>query len=86
MRKTVVQSLSLPTAVAEESKAVAKELGKTKSELFVEAIQAYLRLYRFRKLQAGFARARRGKRSVAGESEEQVNRLVHEYRREKKKA
>jgi CopG family transcriptional regulator/antitoxin EndoAI len=81
MRKTVVQSLSLPPDVAAESARVAKELGKPKSQLFLEAIQAHLRLYRFRKLQEK-VRPRKGALRIKGE--EQVERLVHDYRRAKK--
>ena len=81
MRKTIVQSLSLPTEIAAESARVAKELGKPRSTLFPEAIQAYLRLYRFRKLQEK-VKPRKGSRRI--KSEEQVDRLVHEYRRGKR--
>jgi len=82
MRKPVVSSLSLPLAVARESSAVAKELGKSRSELFKEAIEAYLRLYRFRKLQQTVAKAG-AKRGVSAEKD-QVDRVVHEYRRQKR--
>jgi metal-responsive CopG/Arc/MetJ family transcriptional regulator len=81
MRKTVVQSLSLPTEIAAESARVAKELGKSRSTLFVEAIRAYLRLYRFKKLQDK-VKPQRGYRRI--KSEEQVDRLVHDYRRGKR--
>ena len=67
MRKTVVSSLSLPFAVARESSAVAKDLGKSRSELFREAIEAYLRLYRFRKLQQNVTKAG-AKRGVSAET------------------
>lgn len=83
MRKTVVSSLSLPFALARESRAVAKELGKSRSELFREAIEAYLRLHRFRKLQQTVAKAG-AKRGVSVEKEDQVDRAVHEYRRQKR--
>ncbi len=84
MRKTVVSSLSLPFTVARESAAVAKELGKSRSELFREAIEAYLRLYRFRKLQQVVAKAGAKRGGAAAASEEQVDRVVHEYRRQKR--
>lgn len=83
MRKTVVSSLSLPFSVARESAAVAKELGKSRSELFREAIEAYLRLYRFRKLQASVAKAA-AKRGAAIANEDRVDRAVHEVRRAKR--
>jgi hypothetical protein len=81
MRKTIVQSLSLPTEIAAESARVAKELGKPRSTLFLEAIQAYLRLYRFKKLREK-VKPRKGYRRI--KSEEQVDRLVHDYRRGKR--
>jgi hypothetical protein len=81
MRKTIVQSLSLPTEIAAESARVAKELGKSRSTLFLEAIQAYLRLYRFRKLREE-VKPRKAYRRIKGE--EQVDRLVHDYRRGKR--
>ena len=59
-----------------------KELGKFRSELFREAIEAYLRLYRFRKLQQTVAKAG-AKRGVSAEKD-QVDRVVHEYRRQKR--
>jgi hypothetical protein len=81
MRKTVVQRLSLPTEIAAESARIAKELGKSRSTLFLEAIQAYLRLYRFKKLHEK-VKPRKGYRRI--KSEEQVDRLVHDYRRGKR--
>ena len=81
MRKTIVQSLSLPTEIAAESARVAKELGKSRSALLLDAIQAYLRLYRFKKLQEKVKPRRRPRRI---KSEEQVDRLMHDYRRGKR--
>jgi hypothetical protein len=78
MRKTIVQSLSLPTEIAAESARVAKELGKPRSMLFLEAIQAHLRFYRFRKLQEK-VQSRKGSRRV--KDEPRADRLVHDYRR-----
>jgi predicted nucleic acid-binding protein len=49
--------------IAAESARVAKELGKPRSTLFLEAIQAYLRLYRFRKLQEK-VKPRKGSRRI----------------------
>jgi len=80
MRKTVVSSLSLPSSLARESAAVAKELGKSRSELFRDAIEAYLRLYRFRKLQQSVTKAST-KRGGSVTNEDQVDRAVHELRR-----
>lgn len=81
MRRTVVASVSLLPELATDLSRVAKELGKARSEVFREALEAYLRLYRLRKLQGKLERsgAPRGARS-----EEDVERLVHEYRRRRR--
>ena len=81
MRRTVVSSVSLLPDLAKELGKVAKELGKPKSQVFREAVEAYLRLHRFRKLQATLAR-RGPVRGARGE--ESVERLVHDFRRAKK--
>lgn len=81
MRRTMVASVSLPAEIVRESAAVAKELGKSRSELVADAMKAYLSLHKFRKLQ-GKLQGGRTRLRVTGE--EQVDRLVHEYRREKK--
>jgi metal-responsive CopG/Arc/MetJ family transcriptional regulator len=81
MRRNMVASVSLPVEIVRESAKAAKELGKSRSELVADAMKAYLSLHKFRKLQSKL-QGRRSNLRVA--SEEQVDRLVHEYRREKK--
>lgn len=81
MRRTIVASVSLLPELAADLGRVAKELGKPRSEVFREALEAYLRLYRLRKLQGELARSG----PVRGaQREEDVERLVHEYRRRKR--
>jgi metal-responsive CopG/Arc/MetJ family transcriptional regulator len=80
MRRTVVASVSLLPGLAADLGRVAKELGKPKSEIFREALEAYLRLYRLRKLQS---RLKRSGPVRGARSEEDVERLVHDYRRKK---
>jgi hypothetical protein len=82
IRKTVVQSLSLPTEIAAEAARVAKELGKPRSTLFFEAIQAHLRFYRFRKLHEK-VQPRKGSRRI--KDEPRTDRLVHNYRRARRR-
>jgi len=81
MRRNVVASVSLPAEIVRESTKAAKELGKSRSELVADAMKAYLSLHKFRKIQAKLQQ-RPGRLRVT--SEAQVDRLVHEYRREKK--
>jgi len=81
MRRTIVASVSLLPDLAADLGRVAKELGKPKSEVFREALEAYLRLYRLRKLQGTLKRSGAGR---GARGEEDVERLVHEYRRNKR--
>lgn len=81
MRRNMVASVSLPVDIVRESAKAAKELGKSRSELVADAMKAYLSLHKFRKLRAKL-QGRRSRPRVT--SEEQVDRLVHEFRREKK--
>lgn len=81
MRRNMVASVSLPVEIVRESAKAARELGKSRSELVADAMKAYLSLHKFRKLQSKF----QGRRlSLRVTSEDQVDRLVHRYRREKK--
>ena len=81
MRRNMVASVSLPVEIVRESAKAAKELGKSRSEFVADAMKAYLSLHKFRKLQSKL-QSRRSRLRVS--SEEQVDRLVHEHRREKK--
>ena len=76
MRTTKILSLSLPPDLLREAERVAKQEGRTKSELFREALRRYVEERRWRGLQRyGAARARR-----LGLTEVDVDRLVEEHR------
>jgi CopG family transcriptional regulator/antitoxin EndoAI len=77
MRTTRVLSLSLPPDLVREAERIAKQEGRTKSELFREALRRYLEERRWRALQRyGQGRARR-----LGMTERDVERAVQEVRR-----
>ena len=77
MRTTRILSLSLPPDLVREAERVAKEEGRTKSELFREALRRYVEERRWRGLQRyGAERARR-----ARITERDVDRVVQEVRR-----
>lgn len=77
MRTTRVLSLSLPPDLAREAERVAKQEGRTKSELFREALRRYVEERRWRGLQRyGATRVRR-----LGMTEAEVEPTVREFRR-----
>jgi len=77
MRTSRVLSLSLPPELVREAERVAKQEGRTKSELFREALRRYIDERRWRELQRyGASRARRRGMTEAG-----VEQAVQEFRR-----
>jgi metal-responsive CopG/Arc/MetJ family transcriptional regulator len=78
MRTTKLITISLFPELLEEAEKLAKEEKRTRSEFFREAIRRYIeekkweRLYRYGRLKA----------QEKGLTEEDVERLVDEYRRE----
>ena len=77
MRTTRILSLSLPPDLIREAERVAKQEGRTKSELFREALRRYVEERRWRDLQRyGSSRVRR-----LGMNEAGVERAVQEFRR-----
>ena len=77
MRTTRSFSLSLPPDLAREAERVAKQEGRTKSELFREALRRYVEERRWRGLQRyGASRSRK-----LGMTEADVERSVQEFRR-----
>ena len=77
MRTTRILSLSLPPDLVREAERVAKQEGRTKSELFREALRRYVEERRWRGLQRyGANRARK-----LGMTEVDVERSVQEFRR-----
>ena len=81
MRTTKIQTLSLPPQMVEQIDELAKEEGMTKSEFFREAVRHYIRKKRWEKIREYGAR----KAANLGIKEEDVERLIDEYRSEKVK-
>ncbi len=83
LRTTITWSISLPPRLGKEAEKAAKEENRTKSELIREALRRYLEGRRFRKLQSyGAKRAR----ELGITTEEDVDRLVHQYRGQRQKS
>ena len=77
MRTMRIVSLSLPPNLLREAERVAKQEGRTKSELFREALRRYVDERKWRGLQRyGASRARK-----LGVIEADVERSVQEFRR-----
>ena len=77
MRSTRILSLSLPPDLIRAAERVAKQEGRTKSELFREALRRYIEERRWRGLQRYGANRARG----LGITEPGVERAVQEFRR-----
>jgi CopG family transcriptional regulator/antitoxin EndoAI len=77
MRTSRILSLSLPPALLREAERAAKQEGRTKSELFREALRRYIQERRWAELRRyGAQQARR-----LGIKETDVQRLIEEYRK-----
>ena len=77
MRTTRVLSLSLPPELAREAERIARKEGRTKSELFREALRRYIQEQKWRELQ-GYGARRAQKLDLR---ERDVVRCVDEYRK-----
>lgn len=78
MRTTKILSLSLPPKLLRAAGRAAKKEGRTRSELFREALRRYLQEMEWLELRRyGAVRAQR-----LGIREGDVDRLIHEYRAE----
>ena len=79
MRTTKVISLSLPPELLREAERIARKEGRTRSELFREALRRYILESRWEELKRyGAGKARR-----LGIREDEVERLIQEFRRER---
>ncbi len=77
MRTTKILSLSLPPELLREAERIAKKEGRTKSELFREALRRYIQDRKWRELQEyGMRQAQK-----LGIKETDVERLIDEYRK-----
>ena len=82
MRTTKILSLSLPPDLLRAAERIAKREGRTKSELFREALRHYISDERWRRLREyGAEQSQR-----LGVRQSDVERLIHEYRREQQPA
>jgi CopG family transcriptional regulator / antitoxin EndoAI len=77
MRTTRILSLSLPPDLVREAERIAKQEGRTKSELFREALRRYVDERRWRALH----RYGQGRDRKLGMTEADVERAVQEVRR-----
>jgi CopG family transcriptional regulator/antitoxin EndoAI len=77
MRTSKILSLSLPPELLREAERVAKKEGRTKSELFREALRRYIQEQRWTELRRYGARQAR----KLGIKETDVERLIEEYRK-----
>lgn len=82
MRTTKILSISLTPDLLRAAERTAKREGRTKSELFREALRRYISDERWRRLRE--YGAEQSRRLAVGESD--VERLIHEYRRERQPA
>ncbi len=80
MRISKILSVSLPPDLLKAAERTAKKEGRTKSELFREALRRYLQEREWRELRRyGAVRAQR-----LGIREADVDRLIHEHRAERR--
>lgn len=81
MRSSKILSITLPPAMLEEAERLAKKENRTKSELVREALRQYMQAREWEAIHAyGSAKAKE-----LGINEKDVERLIHEYRQEKRK-
>ncbi len=77
MRTSKTLSLSLPLELAREAERMAKKEGRTKSELFQEALRRYIQEQRWLDLRRYGARQAR----KLGIREPEVGGIIEEYRK-----
>jgi CopG family transcriptional regulator / antitoxin EndoAI len=81
MRTTKNISITLPPQLLKQATAIAKQEGRTQSELFREALRSYLVQSEYRTL----VREGRKRTKAMGLKPSDVNRLIKEYRQEETK-
>lgn len=82
MRTTKNISITLPPSLLREAEKIAKDEGRTQSELFREALRHYVWKAQFRRLQEyGTAQSKK-----LGLKPSDVPRLIQEYRAQKAKS
>jgi len=80
-RTTKTISLSLPPEMAEKIKELMKKEGRTRSELIREALRRYVEEQEWKEIYRYGERKAKEK----GIREEDVDRIIHEYREKKRK-
>ncbi len=79
MRSAKILSISLPPELLEQTEALAKKWGRTKSELLREAPRRFIQEEEWRELQ-GYGARQAAKQGIR---ETDVQRLIHEHRQAK---
>ena len=82
MRTREAMTISLPPAMVKEVVAFAKKESKNKSQLIRDALNQYMLEKRWRNYQREISAQGRARGIY---TEEDVNRVIHEYRKEKGK-
>ncbi|MEK7617960.1 MAG: ribbon-helix-helix domain-containing protein [Patescibacteria group bacterium] len=82
MRTTTNVSITVAPSLLKEANGIAKREGRTQSGLFREALRRYIMQAQFRQLQ-NYGKT---KAKAMGIKSSDVNRLIHEYRQEKRTA
>lgn len=77
--KSKIISVSLPQMLAEQIQESARGMGKSRSQLFQDAVQQYLTLSKWKELQ-GYGVARAIQKRIKPED---TNHLIDEYRNER---
>ena len=77
--KYKVVTLSMPEEIYEQAQEIAKEEGRTRSELFREALRQYVDAKKWRKIQRETAERAR---SLGITSEADIERIIHEIRQQ----
>ena len=82
MRTREAMTISLPPTMVKEVAALAREESKNKSQLIRDALNQYMLEKRWRNYQREISAQGRARGIY---SEEDVERVIHKYRRERKK-
>ena len=82
MRTYQTMSLSMPPRLLKQVLSLARQEGKTKSELMREALRQYIEMKEMRKAQSIFSKRAR---ELGIKDEDDIERIVEEYRSEQAK-
>jgi CopG family transcriptional regulator/antitoxin EndoAI len=82
LRTYQTMSLSMPPRLLKQVLSLARQEGKTKSELMREALRQYIEMKEMRKAQSIFSKRAR---ELGIKDEDDIERIVEEYRSEQAK-